>query len=368
MIVHYQNALMRPQVSVLHYLRARPDLDHHQRPIVTEGSRSLVAKLRRSDGVLLALRIPKDGQDATGWSEQYAGLRRLALTTLKGRLPVRQRCSPRGSSLTRSVRCRRWPWTGCRATLATAVQRACQTGNSGVLRALASAVVDLVNSFRAAGFAHQHLSPDNLIISTSGALVAVGLDEAAWWEDRRLQRGSGAPAYSHPDGNAFGSDSDAFAALVLFASLRVPPKRPTSVRSMAMRTESRAARCSSLRGTLLIRECRRRSRTPQPESRPRRGSSSTRCIARAWSRPGISSAGCARCRASSLPPAIASRLLNPNQHPRTGGMFPKRSSAFVPASSRMRQRGSRSPPPRYREGGNVGSSPIRGRCMACSAA
>lgn len=229
MIVHYQNSLLRPQVSLLQYLQARPVLDAQRQVPLIEGSHSLVAKLRRTDGSMLALRMLTSSVDPDEWRSRYTELRRLSLTTLKGRIPGNLEVIPAGLDVegTGNVPVVTMDWVQG-PTLAMAVQRACQSENSGVLRALATALVDLVNSFRSAGVAHRHSSPDNLIISTNGSLVAVGLDGATWVGGPASGQNGGSPAaaYRHPDGTVSPMDADAFATLVLYTSLRVLADAP----------------------------------------------------------------------------------------------------------------------------------------------
>jgi len=228
-IVHYQNSLMRPQVPLLQYLQARPVLDAQRNVLLIEGSHSFVAKLRRTDGSMLALRMLTSSVDSDEWRSRYTELRRLSLTTLRGRIPGNLEVIPAGLDVegTGNVPVLAMDWVQG-PTLAMAVKRACQTENSGVLRALATALVDLVNGFRSAVVAHHHLSPDNLLISTNGSLVAVGLDGATWagGPASGKNEGSSAAAYRHPEGAVSPLDADAFATLVLYTSLRVLADAP----------------------------------------------------------------------------------------------------------------------------------------------
>ncbi|MGI8486719.1 MAG: hypothetical protein ACR2OU_20985 [Thermomicrobiales bacterium] len=227
MIVHYQNSLMRPHVPLLQHLQARPVLDAQRQLSLIEGSHSFVAKLRRTDGHMLALRMLTSPVDSAEWQKRYAELRRLSLTTLKGRVPGGLEVIPAGLEIegAENAPAQVMDWVQG-PTLAMAVKRACQSGNSGVLRALSTALIDLVNSFRTAGVAHRHLGPDNLIISTNGSLVAVGLDAATWVGGPPSEWQSGPAAYRHPDGAGSPMDADAFASLVLYASLRVLADAP----------------------------------------------------------------------------------------------------------------------------------------------
>ena len=227
MIVHYQNSLMRPHVPLLQHLQARPVLDAQRQMPLIEGSHSFVAKLRRTDGSMLALRMLTSAVDPGEWQGRYAELRRLSLTTLKGRIPGGLEVIPTGLDIegAENTLVQVMDWVQG-PTLAMAVKRACQSGNSGVLRALATALVDLVNSFRTAGVAHRHLSPDNLIISTNGSLVAVGLDAATWPGAAAIGEQYGPAAYRHPEGAVSPMNEDAFAALVLYTSLRVLADAP----------------------------------------------------------------------------------------------------------------------------------------------
>jgi len=230
MIVHYQHSLLRPHVPLLYHLQARPVLDAQRVPIIIEGSRSMVAKLQRTDGAKLALRIPTEAVDIESWQGRYGGLRRLALTTLKNRVPEGLEVIPSGIEIEGSapVPVLVMDWIQG-PTLSSAVRRACQTGNTGVLKALATAVIDLANGFRGAPFAHQHLSPNNLIISSNGSLVAVGLDNSTWTGGPRGDDAGGeggAAAYRHPESSASPIDADAFAILVLYTSLRVLADAP----------------------------------------------------------------------------------------------------------------------------------------------
>ncbi|HEU0164232.1 MAG TPA: hypothetical protein VFQ54_04250, partial [Thermomicrobiales bacterium] len=111
-------------------------------------------------------------------------------------------------------------------TLAAAVGRARKAGNGGVLRALAKAVLDLANSLRAAGFAHQNLNADNLIISPTGSLMAVGLDAAKWPQSPPGATPHRTPPFLHPKGAANPFEQDAFATLLIYATLRAMADDP----------------------------------------------------------------------------------------------------------------------------------------------
>lgn len=225
MLVHYQNSLLRPQVSLLRQLQAKPVLDRAQRPIVVQGRHSLVARVARSDGTQAAVRLLLDA-DVDAIEVTYAGLRRLSLTSLRGRIP--QGAEVRRDAI--DVDGRVYPvviseWISG-PTLSTAVAKARQAGNRNVLRALANAVVELASALRKAGIAHRNLQPDNLIVSSTGALVAVGLDSATWPDGPAPGTDRDVPAYLHPQDDGAGYARDAFATLLIVTSLQVMAENP----------------------------------------------------------------------------------------------------------------------------------------------
>ena len=235
MIVHhrhqFQNALMRGPVSVLSRLQARPVLDREGNPLVIEGERMLAAKVQARDGRILALLIPRDPAAPDPYVDRAPGLRRLALSQLTAHLPAGFESFPDGvevDGMSRTVTAASW-LDG--PSLLDAAVRLAREGNSAVLRALAAAVARALNDFRARAFAHDALNPGNAIVVSGGALAFTGLAHATWDGGPGPGQASAVNAYRHPDGDGDPFAEDAFAGLVLYASLLVLADRPALLSS-----------------------------------------------------------------------------------------------------------------------------------------
>lgn len=230
MIVHhqqqFQNALMAGPVSALARVQARPLLDRAGKPVVIEGDRMLVAKLQAREGGALAMLVSRDPEDPDPYGDRASGLRRLALTRLAAHLPsgfesVRDGIELDGRTQPATVSA----WVNG-PSLLDAVVRLCAEANGAVLRALAASTARALNDLRGGGFAHDAFNPGNAIVGEGGALVFTGLARATWDGGPTPMGFQPATPYRHPDGDGDPFEEDAFAALVVYASLLVLADNP----------------------------------------------------------------------------------------------------------------------------------------------
>jgi len=238
-LVQFQNALSDRRVPVLLDLRARPILDHTGKPLVVAGNNALVARLKRTDGSDIALRIVASPGNGREWSVRYAALQSLDAASVGRVIPGGIRVIRHGlipdSDDGPNDRATPDPAIAMEwiegPTLIEAVDRAARAGNTTVLRALATAVVDLLNTFSSESFVHGDLTSRNLIVRKDGRLACVDLDTASWANSPLGPSGQGSPGYRHPSeaGNAI--TRDLFALLTIYTSLRVLADDPDLRRS-----------------------------------------------------------------------------------------------------------------------------------------
>ena len=223
MIVHhqhqFQNALMRGPVSVLSRFQARPILDRDGKPVVIEGERMLVARVQSREGRAYALQIARDPDAPDPYADRASGLRRLALTRLSVHLPSEFESVANGIEIDgRPQAVSVSAWVNGPSLLDAAIRLASE-GNVAVLRALAASVAKALNDLRANAFAHDSLNPGNAVVGEGGILVFLGLSRATWDGGPAPSALQPVNAYRHPDGDGDAFAEDAFAALVIYASL-----------------------------------------------------------------------------------------------------------------------------------------------------
>lgn len=230
MIVHhqqqFQNALMRGPVSVLSRLQARPVLGRDGNPVVIEGDRMLVARVQSREGGIFALMVPRDPAAPDTYADRASGLRRLALTRLVAHLPAGFESVPDGIAIEgrpQAVTVSSWV-NG--PSLLDAALRLSSEANGPVLRALAASVAKGINDLRAASFAHDTLNPGNAVVGDGGRVIFLGLSRATWDGGPGPSPIQPVTAYRHPDRDGDAFAEDAFAALVIHASLLVLADNP----------------------------------------------------------------------------------------------------------------------------------------------
>lgn len=227
----FQNALARLHVPELIRLHARPDLDHRRRPVVVEGSDALVARIIRSDGARLALRVaamPDSGRD---WHLRYADIGAGAPPAIATFLPRAISALPGGFSIDGVAHeAVLMEWIDG-PTLLQAADRAARAGNGAVLRALASSLRELGVALRQSHVVHGDLAADNLLMRANGDLIAVDLDSLSWPGARLGAAGHGTPGYRHPAGVGTAAERDAFGMLAQYVSLLVLADDPDLRRS-----------------------------------------------------------------------------------------------------------------------------------------
>ncbi len=235
-------ATLRDPHGPLKSIHAQPVLDYARKPVVVAGDNALVARLTRPDADDIALRIvASDGNGGAGadWAVRYGALRGLDRAPLGRALPgginvIRQGVAlpgPAGSGTPGGpVPAVVMEWIEG-PTLIQAVDRAARAGNTSVLQALATAVVDVVNTLGAASFVHGDLTASNLIVRTDGRIACVDLDTASWPDSPLGPSGRGTAGYRHPTEFTDAASRDLFALLTLYTSLRILADDPDLRRS-----------------------------------------------------------------------------------------------------------------------------------------
>jgi hypothetical protein len=112
-------------------------------------------------------------------------------------------------------------------TLAQAVERATNAGNGQVLRALSAAFVQCWNDLQVDGFSHGDLNAHNVLVRPNGQIAWVDLDTATWRGAPLGSAGHGTAGYRHPTLHRDAQLRDAYAALVIVASLHAVADTPT---------------------------------------------------------------------------------------------------------------------------------------------
>lgn len=231
MIVHLQNALMSRHVPLLEELHAKPILDHAGVPIVVAGNTNLVARLRRSDGSEVAIRISRDPRGARDWSIRYRALGTRLGSDNRGRFPRHIRLLQSGvpepveaaESADMPLAVTSMPtlvmeWIGG-PTLLQAADRAARGGNVTILRALARALVTAANDLGEQGLVHGDLTASNILVRSDGTLALVDLDSISWDGSPLGPVGHGTEGYRHPAARLEPAMRDRFALALMYVSL-----------------------------------------------------------------------------------------------------------------------------------------------------
>ena len=227
----FQNALARSHVPELVRLHARPDLDHRRLPVVVEGDQAVVARIVRSDGARLAMRVAMTPAIGRDWHLRYAAIGSIVPGSVATLLPRAITPLPGGFTIDGAAHeAVLMEWIEG-PTLLQAADRAARGGNSAVLHALAASLRELAVRMHQARIVHGDLAADNLMMRPNGDLVCVDLDDLTWPEARLGPIGHGTPGYRHPASAGSTADRDAFAALVLYVSLQVLADDPDLRRS-----------------------------------------------------------------------------------------------------------------------------------------
>lgn len=232
-LARFQNALAEGRVPVLAEIRARSVLDKAGRPHVVAGNNALVARLRRADGGDVALRIVAPTGKKRDLAIRYAALAGFQESQALSRMPatielVRGDLSlldPGGTAGDDGLFAVSMEWIAG-PTLLQGVDRAAQTNNVEVIRALSAAFVQCWNDLQKVEFIHGDYTAQNLLVRSNGQLACVDLDGAAWSDAPFGPSGEGTPGYRHPTLFRDAALRDAFAALVIVTSLAVLADAP----------------------------------------------------------------------------------------------------------------------------------------------
>lgn len=231
-LLRYQNALSRPSVPLLNRLGARIELDRLRRPVATIGTSSIVFRLSVDGGDRLALRLPLEEASAAEWAVRYGALQTFDGGDLASRMSNRFDVYRQSVSVVSDAGIDAVPLTALVSTwiegptLLAAADRAARSGKTHILRALAGAVRDAVSESRRVGFVHGDITPQNLIVDKTGQIAFIDLDSVSWPGSPLGTVGSGTPGYRHPAGAAPSATRDAFALLVIYASLIALAEQP----------------------------------------------------------------------------------------------------------------------------------------------
>lgn len=199
---------------------------------VIAGDTSFVTRVHHVDGSWYALRVAQDRTAGQEWARHY--------TALAGDLPrAVSAYFPREISVIEGgitiagvkIPALLMEWLDG-FTVFEAADHAASEGNRRVLLALAESLLELSTALRDARVTHGDLSPDNLMMRSSGDLVCVDLDTVQWPGMRVRSLQAGSAAYRHPRRGAIPRHQDAFAVLVLYTSLNVLADAP-EVRDIA---------------------------------------------------------------------------------------------------------------------------------------
>lgn len=225
-----QNVLEQPRVSALEALGVAPVLDSAGHARVVAGSNALVAQLRQGNGRQVALRIVAPGADAGDWSVRYSALAAMQAVEGLRRLPLGIRrlavnAGPVRDLVPGARAAQLMEWIGG-PTLLAAIERAARAGNADVIRALATGLVQMWNDLQPVSFVHADLTAQNVMVRGDGQLVLVDLDSASWDSAPFGPGPGGRPGYVIDQFEADAVQRDAFAMLVIQASLRAIADNP----------------------------------------------------------------------------------------------------------------------------------------------
>ena len=201
-------------------------------PFRAVGAQAVAYQLRQPSGKVVALRCWLDDQIPEGAAERYRALG--VPETLKrlhevARSPVVRSISFHADGVSiesENLRSESRPvvaldWV-MGPTLLAAVDRACRARDKTYLVALSNAWRTAVEAAETVGFVHGDLAPDNAIVRPQEGIAFIDYDTAYWPEAPSIPELDPTPAYRHPRGISSDPErADDFAALVIFASLRI---------------------------------------------------------------------------------------------------------------------------------------------------
>lgn len=201
-------------------------------PFRAAGARAVVYQLRQPTGKVLGLRCWLDDQVPAGVAERYRALgtpETLRLLHEVARSPIVKAISYHADGVSiegESLRSESRPVVALDwlmgPTLLAAVDRACRAQDMTYLVALANAWRDAVAASTAIGFIHGDLAADNAIVRPQEGIAFVDYDTAYWPDAPSIPDLDPTPAYRHPRGLTSNPNrADDFAALIVFASLRI---------------------------------------------------------------------------------------------------------------------------------------------------
>lgn len=224
-LAQFQNALAADDVPVVSALDAKVVRDSAGKPVVLAGNNALVARLRRTDGHDIALRILASPDKGSDWAVRYSALAAFQREVQSSRIPrdidvlrgVGSSVADRGGGGPKAISVE-MEWIAG-PTLAQAADRAARAGNSSVLKALSTAFVRLWNDMVGLELVHADLTPANIIVRSNGQLVLVDFDDASWANAPFAPSGDGTPGYRHPNHGRQADIRDPFGALVILSSL-----------------------------------------------------------------------------------------------------------------------------------------------------
>jgi hypothetical protein len=193
---------------------------------VTAGTTAFITRLHHASGRYYALRVAQDRSAGLAWERHYAALAADLPQDVRTFFPREISVIEGGITIAGS----RFPailmeWLDG-FTVFEAADHAASERNRAVLLALAESLVELYVGLRDARVTHGDLSPDNLMMRSSGDLVCVDLDTVQWPGMRVRSLQAGSAAYRHPRPGAIPRHQDAFAVLVLYTSLNVLADAP----------------------------------------------------------------------------------------------------------------------------------------------
>lgn len=236
-------AMMQPAVSVPAVRRLGGGsirLNDAQRPLRTAGRDAVVYELITPSGPILALRtlLRPDSRRDHLLAQRYTALgedRRLQfLRSPGGPLPAEIRWLADGIALPgRDLQSVTMPLMTMERipgrTMVRAVDRLCHEGQTEPLSLLSDSWLATAIALEGASFSHGDLAADNLIVRPDGSIAVVDLDTAIWPSFAGPPASAaGSPGYVHPGGAPRDpARRDHFAALILWASLRILARHPT---------------------------------------------------------------------------------------------------------------------------------------------
>lgn len=193
---------------------------------VTAGTTAFVTRLHHASGRYYALRVAQDRSAGLAWERHYTALSEALPESVRPYFPREIAVIEGGITIAGSrIPAILMEWLDG-FTVFEAADHAASEQNRAVLLALSESLVELYTALRDARVTHGDLSPDNLMMRSSGDLVCVDLDTVQWPGMRVRSLQAGSAAYRHPRPGAIPRHNDAFAVLVLYTSLNLLADAP----------------------------------------------------------------------------------------------------------------------------------------------